>query len=197
MLSPDEALKKLIEGNKRFAQDKSIHPNLGSELRNALVKGQKPFAAILSCSDSRVPIEIIFDVGLGDLFVVRSAGHVLSNEALGSIEYAVRELGVKLIMILGHGNCGAIKTALEFYNSDNKASENIQSVLDHIYPAIKDLDFKCDNATLLQNAIKSNVQYQLVDLIKRNSYLAQKIQEKEIILEGAKYKLDTGLVEIL
>ena len=100
MISPKAALNKLIEGNERFANDKSIYPNRCEETKNALLRQQKPFAAVLSCSDSRMPIEIIFDAGLGDIFAVRTAGHVLSKEVMGSLEYAVKSLGVKLIVVL-------------------------------------------------------------------------------------------------
>lgn len=198
MISPKEALKKLIDGNKRFAQNKSLHPNLGNELRNALLNGQKPFAAVLSCSDSRVPVEIIFDVGVGDIFVIRTAGHVLSKEVLGSLEYATNSLGVKLIMIMGHDNCGAVKSALEIYSEDkyHEFSDNLQSLLGHIYPAFDELDFK-SNDNLLQDAVESNVNYQLCDLVKKDAYLAKKINEKKIKLVGAIYRLDTGLIEVV
>lgn len=193
-MCPHIAQEKLVEGNKRFAQGKSIHPNLGEELRNALVNEQTPFAAVLSCADSRVPVEIIFDVGLGDLFVVRTAGHVLSKEVVGSLEYAVRSLGVKFIMILGHDNCGAINTALDIYKSGKyaEASKNIQSILDHIYPALKDLDNEND----LNLAVKLNIRYQLQDLLKKDPYLSKKIQSGELIVVGAKYCLETGLIEV-
>lgn len=193
-MCPHIAQEKLVEGNKRFAQGKSIHPNLGDELRNSLVKAQKPFAAILSCSDSRVPIEIIFDVGLGDLFVVRTAGHVLSKEVVGSLEYAVRSLDVKFIMILGHDNCGAIQTALDIYKagSYDEASKNIQSILDHIYPALKNLDDEND----INLAVKFNIKYQMEDLLRKDPYLTQKIQTGELIVVGAKYCLETGLIEV-
>lgn len=197
MISPQEALKRLIEGNERFSTEQSSHPNLGSELRNALLSEQKPFATILSCSDSRVPVEIIFDAGLGDLFVIRSAGHVLSKETLGSIEYSVKELGVKLILVMGHGNCGAIKSALNAYNShENNLSENMNALLSHIYPAFNNLDCK-DEKRILRSAIISNIKYQTADLVKKDEYLAEKIASGEIMLVGAKYNLDTGKIEIL
>lgn len=200
-MCPNETLDKLIDGNRRFAQNKSIHPNLGDELRGSLIKEQKPFAALLACSDSRVPVEIIFDAGLGDLFVVRSAGHVLSKEALGSLEYAVKTLGVNLIMILGHENCGAINAALEIYDSGkiDEVSENMQALLSHIYPAIKNVkrDDSNKNESFLNSAVRSNIYYQLEDLINKNGYLAKKIKDKELMLVGAKYSLTTGFVEIL
>lgn len=190
-----ESLQKLIEGNKRFAQNRSIHPNLSQELRNTLLDEQKPFAAIIACSDSRVPVEIIFDGGLGDLFVIRTAGHVLSKETLGSLEYAVRELDVKLVMILGHDNCGAVKSALNAYNTNqyDELTENSKALLNHIYPIFEKLDTTAPDA--LEKAIKSNIQYQVEDLIKQDAYLAEK-GEGDIMIVGAKYSLDSGLVEI-
>lgn len=200
MISPQEALNKLIEGNKRFANDSSIHPNRCAETKNALLKQQKPFVAVLSCSDSRVPIEIIFDAGLGDIFAVRTAGHVLSKEVIGSLEYAVKSLGVKLIIILGHENCGAVNTAIQTYRNKgyNDLSENLQSIMNHLYPAIEKVEDKnggTDNE-FLNSAVKSNIYYQLEDLKKKDIYIAQKIQSGEIALVGAMYSLSTGNVEI-
>lgn len=193
----EESLKKLIDGNKRFAEGKSLHPNRSQELRASLLNEQKPFAAIIACADSRVPVEIIFDVGLGDLFVIRSAGHVLSREALGSIEYAVRDLGIKFVMILGHDNCGAVKSALSIYqnNQNNLQTDNLQTLLNHIYPVFENLDIT--NPNILDIAIKENIRYQAEDLFKMDPYLAQKVNSKELLVVGAKYSLKTGLVEIL
>ncbi len=134
ILSKGESLKKIMEGNKRFAEGKSIHPNLGQELRNSLLKGQKPFAAILACSDSRVPIEIILDAGLGDVFVVRNAGNVVSEEVIGSLEYAVKSLEVKLIMVLGHQDCGAVKATLEIHKTGESKhlTKNLKYIFNHI-----------------------------------------------------------------
>ncbi len=192
-----ESLRKLIEGNERFARNKSIHPNRSAELRNNLLDGQNPFAAIIACSDSRVPVEIIFDVGLGDLFIIRTAGHVLSKETMGSLEYAVKNLGVKLVMVLGHDNCEAVKSALKAYKTMkyNELSENLQALLSHIYPVFENLAPDCAN--FLDEAIEENIKYQIDDLMKRDEYLAKKVEEKEIILVGAKYNLETGIVEIL
>jgi len=197
MISPQEALNRLTEGNKRFAENKSIHPNRCDETKNTLLKQQKPFVAVLSCSDSRVPIEIIFDAGLGDIFAVRTAGHVLSKEVMGSLEYAIKTLGVKLIMILGHENCGAIKTAVETYQnkSYDELSENMQSIMNHIYPALKDVTFESESS--LDLAIKSNIAYQVEDLIKKDAYIHQKVQGGEIMLIGAEYSLATGKVQLI
>lgn len=199
MISPQEALNRLTEGNKRFYENKSIHPNRCDETKNALLKEQKPFAAVLSCSDSRVPIEIIFDAGLGDIFVVRTAGHVLSKEVLGSLEYAVKSLGVKLIVIMGHANCGAVKTAIETYNNQNydQLSENLQSIMNHIYPAIENVNSSYAEDDFLDASINANIKYQIEDLIKKDKYIAEKAEKNEIAVVGAKYSLATGKVEIL
>lgn len=197
MISPQEALKKLVDGNERFATDNSIHPNRCDETKSALLKQQKPFVAVLSCSDSRVPVEIIFDAGLGDIFAVRTAGHVLSKEVMGSLEYAVKTLGVKLIMILGHENCGAINTAIQAYQNKNhgELSDNLQSIMNHIYPAIEKVG--CDNEDFLNAAVRSNIHYQLQDLLSKDDYIAKKIQAEEIALVGAMYSLAKGTVEVL
>ena len=194
---PSTTLKKLLDGNKRFAECKSIHPNLAAEQRSALVDEQKPFAAIVACSDSRVPVEIIFDVGIGDLFVIRTAGHVLSKETLGSLEYAVAKLNVNFIMILGHDNCGAVNSAIKTHNIhlENKLSDNMQTLLGHIYPVLDELKKKGELCP--ECAIRENIKYQVNDLLKRDSYLAKKHNEGEILVVGAKYNLSTGLIEIV
>jgi carbonic anhydrase len=192
-----ESLKKLVEGNQRFAQGKSLHPNRSEELRNALLDGQNPYAVVISCSDSRVPVEIIFDVGLGDIFVIRTAGQVLSNESMGSLEYAVTELGVKFVMLMGHDNCGAVKSAMTAYKAGQYAelTPNLKALLNHIYPVFEQM--KASDKTSLDDAIMLNIKYQVEDLLKKDAYLAQKVAEKKIMIVGAKYSLDTGLVEIL
>lgn len=190
-----ESLKKLVEGNQRFAQGKSTHPNRSEELRNTLLDGQNPYAVVISCSDSRVPVEIIFDVGLGDIFVIRTAGHVLSNETMGSLEYAVHDLGVKFVMIMGHDNCGAVKSALNAYQTKQNLTPNLKALLNHIYPVFKMM--KKSGKTTLDEAIKLNVEYQVKDLLKKDKYLAKQVKENKIMIVGAKYSLDTGLVEII
>lgn len=187
-----ESLRKLVEGNKRFAEGKSMHPNLGNELRNSLLNGQNPFAAVIACSDSRVPVEIIFDVGLGDLFVIRSAGHVLSKEALGSLEYAVG-LGVNLIVVMGHDNCGAINAALQTYKNKENLTDNLETLLKHIYPVFEEIDTTAEDA--VDKAVISNINYQVQSLMAEDAYLAQKIKDQNILLVGAKYNLETGLIE--
>ena len=197
MISPQVALKKLVDGNERFASGNSIHPNRYEETKNTLIKEQKPFVAVLSCSDSRVPVEIIFDAGLGDVFAVRTAGHVLSKEVIGSLEYAVKSLGVKLVVILGHENCGAIGTAIQTYQnkSYDELSENLQSIMNHIYPAIEKVE--CDNDDFLNSSVKSNIYYQLEDLISKDAYIKAQIEIGKLAVVAAMYSLATGRVQIL
>lgn len=190
-----ESLKKLVEGNRRFAEGKSLHPNRSEELRSALLDGQNPYAVVISCSDSRVPVEIIFDVGLGDIFVIRTAGHVLSNETMGSLEYAVRELGVKFIMIMGHDNCGAVKSAMNAYKAGEDLTPNLKTLLNHIYPVFEQMDET--GQTTLDDAVRLNIEYQVDDLLNKDAYLAQMVKENKILVAGAKYSLDTGIVEII
>ncbi len=194
-----DALNQLIEGNKRFSEGQSTHPNRCDETKKNLVKGQKPFAVVLSCSDSRVPVEIIFDVGLGDIFVIRTAGHVLSNEVLGSIEYAVQHLGVNLIMILGHENCGAIKSAIKTYkeNSFEKLSPYMQSIMKHIYPAIENVVCPCCEVVFEDLSVNANIMYQVEDLLKKDNFIFKEINEGNIIVAGAKYELQTGKIKII
>ncbi|MDD3436174.1 MAG: carbonic anhydrase [Candidatus Gastranaerophilales bacterium] len=194
MLKPKEALDRIIEGNRRFAQGKSIHPNLGEELRNSLIYGQKPFAAVLACSDSRVPVEIILDMGLGDIFVVRNAGNTLSNSVTGSLEYAVKTLGVKLIMILGHNDCGAVKEALDIYN--NYQAENLTHCLKEIFDCILPSITQSDKEAL-NDIIKLNTKNQAEKLVKESSYLAQKLKDNKIMIVSANYCLATRLIEVL
>lgn len=199
MIKPHEALEKLLEGNQRFIKNKSIHPNRCQETKDSLLQEQRPFAVILSCSDSRVPIEIIFDAGFGDVFVVRTAGHVLSTEVMGSIEYAVKSLGVKLVMILGHDNCNAVQSAIKSYKTKslNKLSPNMKSIMTHIYPAIEGLICNSCNQEFLDKAIKANIVYQVNDLIKNDEYIAEKVKSKEIMVIGANYNLKTSNVDII
>lgn len=198
MIKGEEALKKLMEGNARFVNNKSIHPNRCQETKASLLAKQTPYAVVLSCSDSRVPIEIIFDVGLGDLFVIRTAGHVLSQDVMGSIEYAIRELDVKLIMILGHDNCGAVKHAIESYKNKslNELSPNLKSIMTQIYPAIEQVEREDFDDEFLSEAIHRNVSFQAVDLMQKDRYIAERIEKGEVLLVKANYNLKTSEVEI-
>ena len=198
MIDAKEALQRLIDGNKRFVNNKSIHPNRSQETKDSLISKQTPFAVVLSCSDSRVPLEIIFDAGLGDIFVIRTAGHVLSQEVMGSIEYAVVHLGVKLIMILGHDNCGAVHSAVETYKSKtlDTVSPNLKSILMEIYPAIEKVDENLSEEDFHNEAIRQNVEYQAKDLLIKDAYIEKKVETGEIMVVKANYNLKTSEVEL-
>lgn len=184
-------LDRLMEGNQRYVNSSTVCHTDWSAKRSAQAQGQAPFAVIVSCSDSRVPPEIIFDQALGDLFVVRVAGNVVDDFAIGSIEFGVSVLGANLVLVLGHSSCGAVDGALKGLHFDN----HIQEVLNAIQPAIKNLNK--DSANALEQAIKSNVVH--VEGILRNSkpVLAQLLQQGKLKIVGGYYDLSSGKVEFL
>ena len=145
------AKQKLVEGNKRFVSSQMIHPNISSQTRTELTKGQNPFAVIVSCSDSRVPPEVVFDQGLGDLFVIRTAGEVVDDIALASIEYAVEHLGVKLVVVMGHEKCGAVDAAVK----GGKLPKHLNELIAAINPSV--VKAKKLKGDLLYNAVHENV----------------------------------------
>ena len=180
---PSEGLQSLIDGNRRYAEDKLLHADHSADRRNALLQGQKPFATIVSCSDSRVTPEIIFDQGVGDLFVVRVAGNVIGPIELDSIDYSVRVLGSSLILVLGHESCGAVQAVME------KNTADIEQIAALIQPALK-------KSTDLEMAIKANVQY-FVASLKKSPLLKRLMAERKLECVGAYYEIATGNVEIL
>ncbi len=191
-VAPAEAISKLKEGNGRYTSGNLQHPAQTTERRTELAKSQHPFAVILSCSDSRVPPEIVFDQGLGDLFVVRVAGNVIDDESLGSIEYAVDHLGVRLILVLGHQSCGAVKAAKETIAAKGKAPGHIQSLVTAIKPAVE--------ATVngdLDATIKANVKHVADALRSSTPILKGKVDSGEMKVIGGYYNLDTGAVSFL
>lgn len=189
-ITGDQALETLKAGNKQYASAKLAHPNQTVDRRTELVKGQKPFAIILCCSDSRVPPELIFDQGLGDLFVVRVAGNVVDDVALGSIEYAAEHLGTPLLMVLGHEKCGAITATVE----GGKAPGHIDAVVKALKPAVDKV--KDQPGDKVENAVKANIEL-IVDQLKTSRpILAELVKENKLKVVGARYDLDTGLVDI-
>ncbi|MDN3505957.1 MAG: carbonic anhydrase [Simkaniaceae bacterium] len=172
MVSPDEALKRLLEGNRRYAQEKSIHPNRDQERRSATIKAQQPFAVILGCSDSRVPAEVLFDAGIGDLFVVRVAGNVLGPIELASIRLATTQLGVNFVFVLGHESCSAVNAVL------SKQSDLIAPIADLI---------DIGAATTLEDAVKTNIKH----------ITAQLSKELDIAVAGGYYSLEIGRVNLI
>jgi carbonic anhydrase len=184
-------LERLKEGNERYVKSTTVCHQDWAPKRTALVAGQKPFAIILSCSDSRVPPEIIFDQTLGHLFVVRVAGNIVDDFAIGSIEYGVSVLGASLILVLGHSNCGAVDAALKGMRFDN----HIQEIIEEIEPAIEAVKKGSGNA--LEQAIKENVRQIQEKLKSSQPLLSQLFRDKKLAIEGGYYHLDTGRVEFL
>jgi carbonic anhydrase len=190
-LSGEEVLQKLLDGNQRYAASKRVHPNQTGERRRRLVAGQNPLATILGCSDSRVPPEIIFDQGLGDLFVLRVAGNVLNDMILGSIEYAVDHLRTPLVIVLGHSNCGAIEATI----ANDDLEGHLVSLATAIQPSVYDTRGKPGN--VIDNTAKANAR-RVADKIKRSEpVLARTVRAGKVSVVTAFYKLDTGVVEIL
>jgi len=189
----DEALSRLLNGDKRFVAGKSEEPTGAAlvERRHALAKDQKPFAVILGCSDSRVPPELIFDVTLGDIFVVRTAGEVVDAIVLGSLEYAIEHLGTKLIVVLGHERCGAVTAAV----SGATDTGDIPDVLKAISPAVEET--KGQSGDAIENAVRANARDIAKRLQSSGPIIAPRVQSGEVKIVAAYYSLDTGQVELL
>ena len=190
-ISFDKAFKQLKDGNERFVQGKMIHPHQDAERRGELTENQKPFAIVVSCSDSRVPTEIVFDQGIGDIFAVRVAGNIIDNTQLASIEYAVKYLGASLIVVLGHGQCGAVNAAIKGYDEPNY----IEKIVKQIQPAVKAA--RAEKGDLLENAIKENVKMMDRKMEVSGNVLPQQIRDGRVRILGAYYHLDSGEVEFL
>src|SRR6266540_7102164 len=192
IVSPADALSRLKEGNERYTSVNQQHPRQSGEERMQLSKSQHPFAIVVGCADSRVPPEIVFDQGLGDLFVCRVAGNVIDDHSLGSIEYAVDHFGVRLIVVLGHQDCGAVKAAKETIAAKGKAPGHIQSLVTAIKPAVE--------ATVngdLDATIKANVKHVADALRSSTPILKGKVDSGEMKVIGGYYNLDTGAVSFL
>jgi carbonic anhydrase len=191
-VAPAEAISKLKEGNSRYTSGNLQHPGQTTERRTELAKTQNPFAAIVSCSDSRVPPEVVFDQGLGDLFVVRVAGNVINNEGLGSLEYTVDHLGTRLILVLGHQRCGAVDAARETIAAKGKAPGHIQSLVTAIKPVVEATAKEDLDAT-----IKANVKHVVDTLRSSTPILKAAVDSGKIQVVGGYYSLDTGAVTFL
>jgi len=207
-VSPDEALQKLMDGNKRYVENQMTGNKLCDlSTRTSLAKSQKPYAIILSCSDSRVPPEMIFDKGLGEVFVVRVAGNVPDPVVLGSIEYAAEHLGSPLIMVLGHERCGAV-TATVDAKGKSTGSANIDAIVKAIEPNVKPAARNCDackgetkcaetkKSELVECVIDANAKTVAANLTKKSRILKHLVAEKKIRIVAAKYDLDDGMVKL-
>lgn len=208
-ISPDEALKKLMDGNRHYVENKLTNAAMCDPgTRTSLAKSQKPFAIILSCSDSRVPPEIIFDKGLGEVFVVRVAGNIPDPVVLGSIEYAAEHLGSPLVMVLGHERCGAV-TATVDAKGKSTGSANIDAIVKAIEPNMKHAARDCDackgekkcsetkKSEFVECVINANAQTVAANLTKKSKLLKHLVAEKKIKIVAAKYDLDDGMVTLL
>lgn len=183
-----------MDGNARFVSGKAIHPDQSAERRAEVVSSQHPFAVILSCSDSRIPPEIVFDQGIGDIFVVRTAGQVIDNVALGSIEYAVEHLSVPLIVVLGHDSCGAVNATVQ----GGKAEGHIGSLVEAIKPAVDEARNKFKSQDQILNVSIDNNTRNIVKSIKSSEpILSEYIKDGRLLVIGARYHLDSGKVELI
>jgi len=190
----DEALQRLLKGNQRYVAHKSTDVNESESRRVELAQGQKPFATIFSCVDSRVPPELVFDRGLGDLFVIRTAGQVIDNAVLGSLEYGVAELHIPLLLVLGHEKCGAVKATIETLESHATAAAEINWLVEGIRPAVEKV--KDQGGDVLDNAVKANVEL-IVERLQAAPILSEAVAKGELKIVGGRYDLDTGVVEII
>jgi carbonic anhydrase len=200
MLSALEALERLREGNRRFASGVRHLDALASQIRrDEFVDGQAPFAVVLGCSDSRVPVEIVFDQGLGDLFVIRVAGNVTASSQVGSVEFAADRFGTRLVVVLGHTRCGAVQATLEeLQRPTERQSRNLRSIVDRIRPAVEGLlatELRRDPQALARQAGRANVRVAANQLRHGSEVLEQLIERQGLRVVGAEYSLETGLVE--
>lgn len=189
-LTPDQALQRLIDGNQRFVENRRENPNQTLTRLEEVAQGQAPFASILGCADSRVPAEIIFDQGLGDLFVCRVAGNVATPEEIGSLEFGSAVLGTKVILVLGHERCGAVEATIR----GAQVPGQIASLLEAIQPAVEQTTGQPGDR--LENTCKANVLLQ-IDRLKESPVLSQLIQDNKLNIVGGYYDLDTGAVTLL
>ena len=200
MISAREALELLREGNRRFVADVRSHDNLPSRIRRIeLAAGQEPFAAILGCSDSRVPVEIVFDQGLGDLFVIRVAGNIVAPSQVGSVEFAAEQFGTRLVVVLGHSRCGAIGATLEqLQRPKENQSRNLHSIVDLIRPSVEDLlatDLRFDLDELVHQAVRANIRASVDHLRHGSEVIEHLIRNDGLLVVGAEYSLESGVVD--
>jgi len=200
MVPAAEALERLREGNLRFVSERSRSgEGVTGNRRSEVAAGQQPFAIILGCSDSRVPAEIVFDQGLGDLFVIRVAGNIVAPSQVGSVEFAAARYETRLVVVLGHSQCGAILATLEeLQQPTENQSRNLRAIVDRVRPSVETLlatSLKHDREVLIQQAVRANIRASVNHLRHGSEVLEQLIQEGGLRVVGAEYSLETGLVE--
>jgi carbonic anhydrase len=200
MIPAFEALALLREGNRRFIAEVRSEDNLTSRTRRlSLTDGQEPFAIILGCSDSRVPAELIFDQGLGDLFVIRVAGNIVAPSQVGSVEFAAERFHTRLVVVLGHSNCGAIDATIEeLGRPTTDQSRNLRSIVDRIRPSVEPLlatELRHNPKALAHEAVRANIRASVSHLRHGSDVLEQVIDRDGLLIVGAEYSLDTGVVD--
>lgn len=200
MIPAQEALERLREGNRRFVSGmRSSDTLLNQSQLTELAKKQQPFAIILGCSDSRVPAEIVFDPGLGDLFVIRVAGNIVAPSQIGSVEFAAARFNTRLVVVLGHSQCGAVLATLEeLQRPTANRSRNLRSIVDRIRPSVEGLlrtELQHDADALVRHAIRANVGLSVSHLRHGSEILERLIQHDGLLVVGAEYSLDSGVVE--
>jgi carbonic anhydrase len=198
MIAPADALARLQEGNRRFVANQTTAAGLSHQARAALVGGQAPFAIVLGCSDSRVPAELVFDQGLGDLFVIRVAGNVVAPSQIGSVEFAAARFGTRLVVVMGHSQCGAVVATLEeLQEGTTNGSRNLRSITNRVRPSVEALVRNAptlDHHVLLNEAIRANVRASVNHLRHGSELLEKLIRNDGLVVVGAEYSLETGAV---
>jgi carbonic anhydrase len=200
MISAPEALQRLREGNRRFVSGVTAHDTFANDSRrSALAERQEPFAIVLGCSDSRVPAEIVFDQGLGDLFVIRVAGNIVAASQVGSVEFAAERFGTPLVVVLGHSRCGAVLATLEeLVRPGREQSRNLRAIVDRVRPSVEPLlatELRHDPDALVRHAVRANVGVSANHLRHGSDVLEQLIQRGRLLVVGAEYSLETGIVD--
>ena len=200
MLTADEALARLSEGNRRFVANQTMATGFSNAARRVeLVDGQEPFAIVLGCSDSRVPAELVFDQGFGDLFVIRVAGNIVAPSQVGSVEFAASRFGTPLVVVMGHSQCGAVVATLEdLQGRATTPSKNLRSIVDRVRPSVEPLLAhlgSSDNGALVREAVRANVRASANHLRHGSELLERLIIEDRLVVVGAEYSLETGVVD--
>ena len=200
MISAVEALTRLHEGNRRFVSNQSGPVLWNSERRAQLAAGQEPFAIVLGCSDSRVPAELVFDQGFGDLFVIRVAGNIVAPSQVGSVEFAAAGFGTRLVVVIGHSQCGGVSATVdEFLGGQTKQSRNLRPIVDRVRPAVETVMGSRkdhDRDSLIRESVRANVRASADHLRHGSELLERLIQTAGLLVVGAEYSLETGIVDL-
>lgn len=194
-LTADQALRRLLDGNERFVAHQERYPDRGPEVRLRLADAQHPFAVILGCADSRTPPELLFDEGLGDIFVIRNAGNIVDVMALAGVEYGVAHLGVSLVLVLGHERCGVITAAVAVARGDEEVQGHLWSLIDAVRPALDEVD--SGSGDVVDAAVRAHVRLQVKRLCRADPIVSRAVKTGALRVVGARYDVDRGRVEIL